>query len=57
MQTILMKFIPSLRIAMRILGVCVIAWAALHPAADASNAAASATTSASTASQPTSSGT
>lgn len=39
-----MKFFPSLRIAMRILGVCVIAWAALHPAADASNAAAPATT-------------
>jgi hypothetical protein len=49
-----MKFLPSWRIAMRILGVCVIAWAALHPAADASKAAA---TSASTASSPASSGT
>ncbi|WP_019939156.1 hypothetical protein [Bordetella sp. FB-8] len=38
-----MKIFPSLRIAMRILGVCVIAWAALHPAAGASNAAVSAT--------------
>ncbi|MGN6581789.1 MAG: hypothetical protein ACTHJ1_17635 [Bordetella sp.] len=35
-----MKLLPSLRVAMRILGVCVIAWAALHPAADAGKAAA-----------------
>ncbi|HEX7749948.1 MAG TPA: hypothetical protein VF445_14485 [Bordetella sp.] len=45
-----MKFFPSLRIVMRILGVCVIAWAALHPAVDASMAAATGATSAPTAS-------
>jgi hypothetical protein len=44
-----MKLVPSLRIAMRILGVCVIAWAALHPAEGAGNAAAPAATASSAA--------
>ena len=34
-----MKIHPSLRIVMRLIGVAVIAWAALHPAADAVPAA------------------
>lgn len=49
-----MKFFPSLRVAMRILGICVIAWAALHPAADVSSAAASTSAGAATASAATS---
>jgi hypothetical protein len=44
-----MKLVPSLRIAMRILGVCVIAWAAMHPAEGAGNAAAPTAASATTA--------
>lgn len=52
-----MKHLPSLRIAMRILGVCVIAWAALHPADDPTKAAAASAASASTAAPASSSGT
>ena len=52
-----MKHLPSLRIAMRILGVCVIAWAALHPAEDATKAAATGAPTASSASSGSSSGT
>jgi|GEM_PF-5128564 len=48
-----MKLFPSLRVAVRILGVCVIAWAALHPATDATKAAATSASSASSASSGT----